>query len=163
MPAASMQYEFETFDAADSGASMTYPMPAGALKKGGFVCINGHACKITDLDVAQPGKHGHSKVSITAVDVFSGKTRMDAAPTSHNVAVPFVATTMYTLLDIGRNGELSLMDDEGETRQDLDLPTEDRMGDKIRALFTSGKTLDLRVLCAMGMEKVLSFKEECGK
>ena len=127
------------------------------------MCINGHACKITDLDTAQPGKHGHSKVSITAVDLFSGKTRMDAAPTSHNVVVPFVQTSMYTLLDIGRDGELSLMDDEGETRQDLDLPADDRMGDKIRALFASGKSVDLRILRAMGMEKILSFKEECGK
>jgi translation initiation factor 5A len=163
MAATTAQHEYETFESVDSGASLTYPMTAGALKQGGYVCIQGHACKITDLDVAQPGKHGHSKVSITAVDVFSGKTRMDAAPTSHNVMVPFVTTAMYQLLDIGRDGELSLMDDEGETRQDLDLPAEDRVGDKIRARFASGKTLDLRVLRAMSMEKILSFKEECGK
>ena len=34
--------------------------------------INGHACKITDVEVITTGKHGHTKCHITGVDIFDG-------------------------------------------------------------------------------------------
>lgn len=160
---AEYEYETETFECTESGASMTHPVQAGALKLGGFIVISGHACKITALDVSQPGKHGAAKVSVTAVDVFTGKVRKDAASTGHCVLVPFVDVACYQLLDVGRDGKLSLLDDEFETRQDLDLPADDLLGEKIAGAFASEKTVEIRVLKALGLEKILSFKEECGK
>ena len=158
-------YEFDTFEAADAGASLTYPVEAGALKVGGYVCIAGHACKITEIDTAQPGKHGHAKASIWAYDLFNpSRKREDGAPVAHMMEVPFVASRWYYVMDIGARGELSLMGDDGETRQDLDLPADDeRLGEKVRALFSSGKAVHVQVLKAMGTEKVMAFKEECGK
>ena len=37
--------EGEQFDAAGAGASLVYPLQAGALKKGGHVMIKGKPCK----------------------------------------------------------------------------------------------------------------------
>jgi len=166
MAAAVAAYDYETeFEATDAGASLTYPMAAGSLKVGGYVCIAGRACRITEIDTAQPGKHGHAKASIWAYDVFQPqKKREDGAPVSQTMEVPFVTTAWYYVMDVAPRGELSLMGDDGETRQDLDLPADDvKLGEKVRALFASGKGVYVQVLKAMGIEQVMSFKEECGK
>ena len=36
----------EEFDAADAGAADSTPIRAGEIKKGGFVVIKGHPCKV---------------------------------------------------------------------------------------------------------------------
>ena len=43
-------------------ASKTYPTPCSSLRKGGYVMLKGHPCKIVELLTSNPGKHGHSKV-----------------------------------------------------------------------------------------------------
>ena len=37
----------ETFDRVESGASQTYPMQVGSLKKGGYAMLKGKPCKVT--------------------------------------------------------------------------------------------------------------------
>ena len=41
-----------------------------SLKKGSYIIIDGAACKVTDLKISRPGKHGHAKVNLTAVGIF---------------------------------------------------------------------------------------------
>ena len=43
----------ETFERADAGASLTFPVQAGNLKKGDFLCIKDHPCKIIHDQVAE--------------------------------------------------------------------------------------------------------------
>lgn len=38
--------EHETFESADAGASLTYPMQAGAIRKNGFIVIKQRPCKV---------------------------------------------------------------------------------------------------------------------
>lgn len=53
-----------------------------------------------------------------------------------------------------------MMDDNGDTRDDLKLPTiPDELAGQIRAAFNDGKELILSVLSACGTEQVISFKE----
>jgi len=40
-----MDYD-DTFESGDSGASLTYPVCCGDIKKGGFMCINGRPCRV---------------------------------------------------------------------------------------------------------------------
>jgi translation initiation factor 5A len=157
--------DFEDFAQTSAGASLTYPFPAGDLHVGRYVCINGHACRIVDIDKAQPGKHGHAKVTYTAVDLFTGKMRQDNSPASHTVDAPVVTVRPYMVLDVDCDGRLSLLDDAtNEPRQDLNLPADnEQLCERVRALFNSGRTVHVSVLKAMDVEKVLSFKEECGK
>ncbi|KAK5074806.1 translation initiation factor eIF5A [Lithohypha guttulata] len=108
-----------TFESADAGASETYPMQCSALRKNGFVVINNRPCKIVDMSTSKTGKHGHAKVHIVALDIFTGKKLEDLSPSTHNMNVPNVSRREYTLLDIKEDGFLELMDDSGDTREDV--------------------------------------------
>merc|ERR1711963_111411 len=73
--------------------------------------------------MGKTGKHGHAKAHIVALDIFTGKKYEDLCPTSHNLEVPFVKRTEYQLLnaDAG-SGEVSLLLEDGGTKDDLNLP-----------------------------------------
>ena len=82
-------------------------------------------------------------------------------PSTHSTTVPNVGRKEWTLLDITEEDYLSLMDDSGETREDLKMPTypEDLEKD-IRAGFDAGEQLILSVVSAMGEEHVMGFKKD---
>merc|ERR1711912_184078 len=76
------------------------------------------------------GKHGHAKAHIVALDIFTGKKMEDLCPTSHNVEVPFVKRTEYQLLTADEaDGGVSLLLENGETKDDLNLPTFVKIGE----------------------------------
>merc|ERR1719515_342192 len=114
---------------ADSGASLTTPVMCGDLKKGHLCIIKGRPCKIVDYSTSKTGKHGHAKAHIVAIDIFTGKKYEDLCPTSHNVSVPFVKRDEYTLMDIGGDGNVSLLDADGNAKEDLNLPTVVKQGE----------------------------------
>lgn len=41
-----------TFESTDAGASDTFPCEAGQIRKGGFIMIKGHPCKVCDCAFA---------------------------------------------------------------------------------------------------------------
>lgn len=47
-----MSTEDYTFESTDAGASDTYPSEAGQIRKGGFIMIKGHPCKVCDCEPA---------------------------------------------------------------------------------------------------------------
>ena len=157
-------HDDETFEAVDSGASMTFPCSAGNLKKGEYVCIKGFPCKIIELTTSKTGKHGHAKANITAVDIFTHKKYEEVAPCSHAMACPNVVTATYDLIDIASkpdaNGKFSIscMDAEGETREDLNMPDDDELAAKLRSNFEAGKSVAVMVTAAMGIERVMTMK-----
>merc|ERR1712232_1155663 len=138
---------------------------------GSHLMIKGHPCKCVEVSTSKTGKHGHAKAHIVAIDIFTGKKYEDLCPTSHNIEVPFVKRTEYQLLNADEDtGEVSLLLDDGGTKDDLNLPakvtqgepTEDdvKVTDEILKLFgTSEKTLIVTVLSACAMEKIVAIKE----
>ncbi|KAI1987607.1 hypothetical protein LOZ54_003503 [Ophidiomyces ophidiicola] len=123
-----------TFESADAGASATYPMQCSALRKNGFVVIKGRPCKIVEMSTSKTGKHGHAKVHLVAIDIFTGKKLEDLSPSTHNMEVPNVTRKEYQLIDISEDGFLSLMADDGSTKDDVKLP-DGEVGEKIDKLF----------------------------
>tara|TARA_Y100000994_G_scaffold68485_1_gene56034 strand:- start:3902 stop:4375 length:474 start_codon:yes stop_codon:yes gene_type:complete len=150
----------ETFESVDAGASETIPMEAGQIKKGGYICIKGRPCKVVSISTSKTGKHGHSKCNFVAIDIFTGKKMEDIVPSTHGTSVPNVFKEEYSLLDISDEDYLSLMDENGEVREDLQMPTyPDELVEQIRNGFEAGDTLSVWVFKAMGEERVMSVKK----
>ncbi|KAK2872061.1 translation initiation factor eIF5A [Arthroderma sp. PD_2] len=148
-----------TFESADAGASATFPMQCSALRKNGHVVIKNRPCKIVEMTTSKTGKHGHAKVHLVAIDIFTGKKLEDLSPSTHNMDVPNVRRQEYQLLDISDDGFLNLMSEDGTPKDDVKLPSGD-VGDKIEKLFkTEEKDVNVVVLAAMGEELAMDAKE----
>ena len=68
----------------------------------------------------------------------------------------------YSLLDIDEDGMfVTLMDEAGETREDLTMPkNDDELATKIKDGFEEGKALIVTVQKAMNEEHIMVVKEE---
>jgi len=149
--------EQQTFESVGAGASLTFPMQCSALRKNGFVVIKSRPCKIVDMSTSKTGKHGHAKVNIVAIDIFTDKKYEDISPSTHNMDVPNVRRNEYQLVNID-DGYLNLMSSDGVTKDDVKVP-DDELGKQIEADFTEGKDLLVTIITAMGEEQAISVKE----
>jgi len=113
-------HEFESAGAG-SGASDTFPQQCSALRKNGFVVLKGKACKIVEMSTSKTGKHGHAKVHMVGIDIFTGKKYEDICPSTHNMYVPNVVRKELEVVDITEDGYFSLMNEDGDIRDDLKL------------------------------------------
>lgn len=147
----------QVFESSLSGASLTYPTQCSALRKGGHVVIKGRPCKVIDMSTSKTGKHGHAKVNLVATDIFTGKKYEDISPSTHNMDVPNVVRTEYTVLNVD-DGFMSLMTATGDTKDDCKVP-EGELGDQIRSMFDDGKELIVSVIAALGEEAAIAVKE----
>jgi len=156
--------EVEVFESSGSGASLSYPVQCSSLRKNGFVVIKGFPCKVVDMSTSKTGKHGHAKVHLVGIDIFTGKKYEEICPSTHNMDVPNVKRLDYSVLDITDDEPpfLSLLTSEGTTKDDLRLP-EGELGDLIKGLFNDGKDVVVSVTAAMGTEGVVAAKESSGK
>ncbi|CAH3038762.1 unnamed protein product [Porites lobata] len=148
----------DDFGGADAGASKTYPMQCSALRKNGHVLIKGRPCKIVEMSTSKTGKHGHAKVHLVGIDIFTGKKYEDICPSTHNMDVPHVLRKDYQMNNID-DGFLDLMDDSGDTREDLKLPEGD-LGKEIMGKFERDETFLVTVLKAMDEEAVIATKAQ---
>merc|ERR1719449_77705 len=91
--------EFVIDEAADAGASATYPLEAGQIRKGGYIVIKNRPCKVVDVSTSKTGKHGHAKCHFVAVDIFTAKKVEELCPAGHNILVPNVTRVDYQVLE----------------------------------------------------------------
>merc|ERR1711962_832497 len=149
------------FEQGTSGASDTFPQQCSALRKNGFVMIKDRPCKIVEMSTSKTGKHGHAKVHLVALDIFTGKKLEDICPSTHNMNVPNVSRKDYMFTSETDDGFAQLMDLEtGETKEDLKMPSgQDEPGDKLADEIRTGAENSLvTVLSAMGEEKIVGCK-----
>eukprot|EP00064_Thunnus_orientalis_P021511 superscaffoldBa00006564_g21676 len=166
------------FTTGESGASATYPMQCSALRKNGYVVLKGRPCKIVEMSTSKTGKHGHAKVNLVGIDIFTNKKYEDMCPSTHNMDrhggeelirqdVRLLAATVefeydrdesfcVQLVNINE-GYMSLMSDNGEIREDLRVPEND-VGKEIESKFEAGDEFMVTVISAMGEECAVATK-----
>lgn len=163
-----MQDDDESFETADAGSADTYPMQAGSLRKGSHVMLKGHPCKVAEVTTSKTGKHGHAKAHIVGLDIFTGKKYEDLSPTSHDMEVPFVKRTEFQLIDANDEG-VSLLLDNGDTKDDLNLPDHVKIGEPtdedkkisqeiLKEVEAGDKEIYVTVLEALGQEKIVAVR-----
>merc|ERR1712228_297532 len=150
------EQDVDEFAEVGAGASKTYPQQCSALRKGGHVMIKNRPCKIVEMSTSKTGKHGHAKVHMVALDIFTGKKLEGICPSTHNMDVPNVKRKDYRLLSM-EDDFLSMMDDSGEQREDLKCP-EGEIGEQIRAAIDNEQDILCTVLSAVGEECVIATK-----
>ena len=153
-------YEYQT---GNSGSGQIEKVSAGSLKKGDLVMIKEHPCKVVSFSTAKTGKHGSAKAMITGIDIFSGNKYECTFSTGDNVDAPVAKRLEYSLINIDDEGYCTLLTDSGETKEDLQLPTDEWLKDvvdRIKSIFEDGKKeCIVSVLGAMDQEKIIAVRE----
>ncbi|RLE41867.1 translation initiation factor IF-5A [Candidatus Woesearchaeota archaeon] len=93
------------------------------IKVGSYIVIEGAACKVTNIQVSKPGKHGHAKYRIEAVGLLDGRKRTIIIPGGDNVEVPIIEKRSAQVLSIAGN-KATVMDNETFETFELDIPEE---------------------------------------
>jgi len=94
----------------------------GSLQKGSYVILEGAACRVVDMQVSRPGKHGHAK-RLTAVGLVDDKKRIVVMPGHDNVEVPIIEKKSAQVLSI-QGDTANVMDSESYETFDLKIPEE---------------------------------------
>lgn len=151
-------FEDIDFSCTESGASTTIPAQCSSLRKNGCVVLKGRPCKIVDMSTSKTGKHGHAKVHIVGIDIFTGKKYEDVCPSTHNMDVPVVQRKRYQLVDISKqDGFLCLMDDKsGDIVDGVRIPTDQNVVKDIENRLENSVSTNVTVITAMGEECVSS-------
>ncbi|MBI2655689.1 translation initiation factor IF-5A [Candidatus Woesearchaeota archaeon] len=103
--------------------SDTKMVGANQIQKGSFILMGGVACKVVDTEISKPGKHGHTKVRISAVGLVDDKKRIEVMPGHDNVEVPIIEKRNAQVLSV--QGDMAnVMDAETYETFDLKVPEE---------------------------------------
>ena len=105
------------------------------LKPGRYIIIDGEPCRIVNITVSSPGKHGSAKARIEAVGVFDGKVRSIVKPTSAEVDVPIIDKRTGQIIAITPD-TVQLMD--METYEIFDVPIETGVDDEVKGQLKEG-------------------------
>jgi translation initiation factor 5A len=146
---------------ANETTSDTYPIEAGQIKKGGYIIIEDQPCKVFKMSIVKSGKHGCAKCHFFSSNIFTNKKLDYIASSSHSVKVPVIVRTEYTLNNIADDdGYLSLLDDKGIVREDLQLPCYPlNIANEIKTMFEKEGELLITVMKACGCEQICSYKK----
>jgi len=158
--------EDETFESQDAGAADSYPIEAGQIRKGGSIMIKGRPCKVSEVTSSKTGKHGHAKCHFVAIDIFNGKKVEDLVPASHTTYAPFIKKIEYQAMDLDDDGFISVMDADGNTREDLKIPKAmnnpppgaDELSKRIKDYLAEQKDFYVIVQSACGTEQIMDTK-----
>jgi translation initiation factor 5A len=149
-------YEVATVD---TGALGSTSISVNHLKKGGYVMLQGRPCKVVEIKISKPGKHGPAKANIAGSDLFTGDRLVAHLPTSHDIEVPLVKRQDYQLINIdGRNTQL--LDLQGNMREDVEIGTSE-VNERVEVMFNSGEANELivTVLSANGTSRIVEVRK----
>lgn len=134
------------------------PKQASAFRKNTNIILKDKPCKVVEMSTSKTGKHGHAKVNFTGIDIFTGKKYKEIQGSTHNMLTFESEKKDWAIMDLQEDGSLSLIDDEGTTRDDLSLPADEEIADGIRKGHEAGeKEIFVSVLTALNQSQIMSF------
>lgn len=143
----------------------TYFQEAASIRKSDHVMIKDQPCRVMQITTSKIWKgpyRGCFQSQIIARGIFTGMKFEQAFPTAQHVTMPFVKCDEYQVLDIGNDGELSLMTATYDVKVDVNLPSltdaDHKIAECIKTDFNIGKTVLVTVQSACGTEKVIKYK-----
>ena len=156
--------EENQFEIGQDMGSDTTLIQAGKLIRGSRVMIQDKfPCRVTDFNKAKTGKHGSAKIMLDAKDIFTGKHFEDYFGTKDMISAPIVEQNEYTVIGVGKNGNINVLDDNCKELVHLCLPKEDflkEVADKIEKVFAqSEKTCIINVQKWGNKEQIIACKE----
>ena len=108
---------------------------ATEMRVGTFLLIDGVAHQVKKMDISKTGKHGHAKVRFEAVNIISGKKKVQVIPGHDKFEVPMIDKRNAQVLSV--NGDIaSIMDSESYENLDLTIPED------LQGTVTDGVTVE---------------------
>ncbi|XP_047049279.1 eukaryotic translation initiation factor 5A-5-like isoform X2 [Lolium rigidum] len=141
------------------GLTGTFQQQASSIRRNGYIVIQNRPCKVVEVSASKTGNYGHGQCHFAAIDNFTAERFEDTVPSSHNCDVPHVNRTDYQLIDITEDGYVSLLTENGNTKDDLKLPTDESLLTQIKDGFNEGKDLMVSVMSAMGEQQICGIKD----
>ncbi len=106
---------------------------AGSMRAGSYLLIDGSPCIVKDTQTSRPGKHGHAKVRIKAMDIITGSTKEVVKPGHDSVEVPLILKKKGQVLSLdGDTAEIMDMETFENVSADLKIADDDVQG-KVQA------------------------------
>lgn len=118
-----------------------------SLKVGRFVVIDGEPCKVTSMQTAKTGKHGHAKARVEGVGILDGQKRTLVAPVDAKVDLPITEKKSAQIIAfIG--DQVQFMDLEDYSTFELPKPKDD----EVEGTLVEGANVE--VIDVMGRKKI---------
>ncbi len=125
------------------------PVEAGSIKVGSYIVIDNEPCKVVEISISKPGKHGSAKARIVAIGVFDGVKRSIVVPTDALVNVPIISKSSAQVIAV-MGDTVQLMD--LTTYETYELPIPDELKDKL------SPGVEVEVWSIMGRRKIMRLK-----
>ncbi|MCD6522968.1 MAG: translation initiation factor IF-5A [Candidatus Diapherotrites archaeon] len=93
------------------------------LKKGRYVIIDGTPCRVVDVQISKPGKHGAAKARVTAISLVGEQKKTLMKPVDANCEIPIVDKRKgQVIADMG--SKIQIMDLETYETFEIDKPSD---------------------------------------
>jgi len=134
------------------------PKQASAFRKGTNIILKDKPCKVVDMSTSKTGKHGHAKVNFTGIDIFTGKKYKEIQGSTHNMLTFDSNKSEWSVMSIEADN-LSLIDEAGETRDDIRLPEDEELASQIKTAVEAGdKEVFVTILSALKQDQVVAMQ-----
>jgi len=136
----------------------TAPLQASAFRKGTNIIMKDAPCKVVDMSTSKTGKHGGAKINFTGLDIFTGRKYQQICGSTQPMLTFESQKSEWAIMSIEADGAVSLINDAGETREDMRLPPDEELSSKIKNAFEAGdKDVIVQILTALKRDQIVDF------
>lgn len=130
---------------------MSKPTDVGSIRVGGYLIIDGEACRVVDIAKSKPGKHGSAKARIVAIGVFDGSKRTLVKPVDAQCEVPIIEKRGAQVIAL-LPSSVQVMDLENYEMLEAPMPEEE----EIKIKLASG--IEVEYWRILGRIKIMRVK-----